>query len=61
MKDISVKYNKLNLKAKKEVDDFVDFLLSKQSVAEASYLTNYKQKILGVSTWSEETPKKHIG
>jgi hypothetical protein len=53
MSDIVFKYNRLNKIARQEVSDFMDFLLSKQNKPEANYLTNYKNKILSVSTWSE--------
>ena len=54
MKDISVKYSLLNKKAKKEVNDFMDFLLYKQKGEKKTSLSAYKKKILHVSTWSEK-------
>ncbi len=53
MSDIVVKYNRLNKFARKEVNDFMDFLLSKQKIPKTSFLSNYKSKILNVSVWSE--------
>lgn len=53
MSDIVVKYNRLNKFARKEVIDFMDFLLSKQKTTKTSFLSNYKSKILNVSVWSE--------
>lgn len=52
MTDIVLKYNLLNKTAKQEVNDFIDFLLTKKSKSNNS-TTNYKEKILKVSTWSE--------
>ena len=57
MKDISVKYSLLNKKAKKEVNDFMDFLLNKQKEEKKTSLSAYKKKILHVSTWSEKDLK----
>ena len=52
MSDIVVKYNRLNKFARKEVNDFMDFLLSKQKSPKTSFLSTYKSKILNVSVWS---------
>jgi hypothetical protein len=57
MKDISVKYSLLNQSAKKEVNDFMDFLLNKQKSKKTTPLSTYKKKILQVSTWSESDVK----
>ena len=53
MTDIVVKYNSLNKTARQEVNDFMDFLLSRQKSIKADLQTAYKTKILGVSVWSD--------
>ncbi|MHC1777015.1 MAG: hypothetical protein AB9834_16560 [Lentimicrobium sp.] len=57
MSDIVVKYNRLNKYARKEVNDFMDFLLSKQKTSKSSSLNTYKSKILKVSVWSNSDLK----
>ena len=52
MSDIVVKYNRLNKFARKEVNDFMDFLLSKQKTPKTSFLNSYKSKTLNVSVWT---------
>ena len=52
MKDLISKYKLLNNSEKREVNDFMDFLLHKQKVKSKNSLSNYKKKILKVSTWS---------
>lgn len=54
MNDVAVKYNMLDKNFQKEVNDFMDFLLNKQHEMEKSDLSDYKKRILKVSTWSEE-------
>ncbi len=51
MKDLVLKYNALNKTAQKQVNDFMDFLLSKQKNYKSK--VNYKSRILSVSTWSD--------
>jgi len=51
--NIVKKYNQLNKHANKEVEDFVDFLLSKQKPGISDFPSSYKQKILQVSNWSD--------
>lgn len=53
MADISTKYNMLNKHARKEVNDFMDFLLGKQKGKRSDSLSEYKKKILSVSVWSD--------
>lgn len=53
MSDVSIKYSLLNKAARREVDDFMDFLLSKQKKNKINPITGYKKKILTVSTWSD--------
>lgn len=56
MTDVQLKYEKLDPLAKKEVDDFIDFLLSKRS-AKKSGEKSYEENLLRVSTWSEDDLK----
>lgn len=51
MTDIILKYNLLNKNAQREVNDFLDFLLSKQKSQKTNM--DYKIKINAVSTWSD--------
>lgn len=53
MTDIVLKYNLLDTFAKKEVHDFMDFLLNKKSKSEKTHKSAYKKKILKVSVWSD--------
>ena len=57
MTDISIKYSLLDKTSKQEINDFIDFLLSKKSAHKEIPLTDYKKKILTVSTWSDEEIK----
>jgi hypothetical protein len=57
MSDIVVKYNSLSKIARQEVNDFMDFLLSKQKSNNPKFLTTYKNKILKVSKWSDSDLK----
>jgi hypothetical protein len=51
MADIVLKYNLLNKNAQQEVNDFLDFLLSKQETKKTN--DDYSTKILSVSTWTD--------
>lgn len=51
MTDLMLKYNLLNKSAQQEVNDFLDFLLSKQKIKKTNI--DYKIKIHTVSTWSD--------
>jgi hypothetical protein len=53
MADIVLKYSLLNNNARKQVNDFLDFLLQKQRGKGGNSLSSYKKKILGVTTWSD--------
>ncbi|MEX0983069.1 MAG: hypothetical protein WD577_11620 [Bacteroidales bacterium] len=57
MNDIAIKYSKLNKTRRQELNDFLDFLLSRQKNDKKNLLTGYKEKILAVSTWSDEDCK----
>ncbi len=51
MTDVVFKYSLLNKSERKEVNDFLDFLLQKQQDKKGKSLSSYKKKILGVTTW----------
>ncbi len=53
MTDLVLKYNLLSKSARQEVSDFIDFLLTKNSTKGQTDLSEYKKKILKVSTWNE--------
>jgi hypothetical protein len=53
MADIVLKYSLLNNSARKQLNDFLDFLLQKQKEKGGNSLSSYKKKILGVTTWSD--------
>ena len=57
MNDIVVKYSRLNKTARQEVNDFMDFLLSKQGSNKTNLQGTYKEKILGVSIWADSDLK----
>jgi hypothetical protein len=53
MTDILTKYSLLNDNERKEVNDFLDFLLQKHKANKDQSLSSYKNKIRSVSTWSD--------
>jgi len=53
MTDLALKYNLLDTSAKREVIDFMDFLLTKNIKSKKPIKTDYKKKILKVSVWSD--------
>ncbi len=53
MSDLTIKYNLLDRTSKKEVRDFMEFLLSKKSPSSPSKMDAYKKKILNVSKWND--------
>ncbi|NJK84690.1 MAG: hypothetical protein HC906_00585 [Bacteroidales bacterium] len=53
MADIILKYSLLNNSARKQVNDFLDFLLQKQREKGNNSLIFLQEKILGVTTWSD--------
>jgi len=57
MSEIVVKYNKLDKIARQELNDFMDFLLSKQKNTKPTLMSTYKNKILSVSVWSDSDLK----
>ena len=55
MEDIIVKYKMLDAEKRKILDDFLDFLISKnKSEAKLKSKAEYVQRIQTVSQWSEE-------
>lgn len=54
MNAIYLKYNHLDTQLKKEVDTFIDFLLSKKQKEEKKTMSLYQKKLLKVSQWSDE-------
>jgi len=52
MLDIVLKYNMLDENARKQLNDFIDFLLSKNKKSEPDLL-EYYDRIQTVSQWSE--------
>ena len=57
MNELTQKYNLLDASARKELNDFLDFLLSKASRHDNGGQKSYKQNILKVSVWTEEDTK----
>ncbi len=53
MIDIALKYNMLDENARSQLNDFIDFLLSKNKMKEIN-LSEYYNRIQTVSRWSEE-------
>ena len=53
---MQLKYNSLDLASKKEVMDFIDFLIGKMKSSHKKK-PDYKKRILAVSTWSEQDIK----
>ena len=51
--DIALKYNMLDENARSQLNDFIDFLLSKNKRKETD-LSEYYKRIQTVSQWSEE-------
>lgn len=53
MNAIGEKYSKLNKTAQQELNDFMDYLLSKQKNVKINIVPDYKKKILNVGVWSD--------
>ncbi len=56
MEDVQLKFNLLDVNSKKEVIDFIDFLIGKMKMPEKKK-SDYKKRILAVSRWSDEDIK----
>lgn len=57
MNELLVKYNTLSPEVQQEVNDFLDFMLSKYKDKKPFDMKAWKEKIKGVSVWSEEDLK----
>ena len=57
MNDIALKYRLLDKNGRKEVNDFMDFLLSRRKINKSKQIKSYKKRILTVSTWTDEDLK----
>lgn len=53
MKDLSIKFNLLNRIERQEVIDFIDFLLKRKKKRNPELSSEYRKKILNVSTWTD--------
>jgi hypothetical protein len=53
MTDLALKYNLLDSSSKREVQDFMDFLLTRETKQKKTAKSDYKKKILKVSVWSD--------
>jgi hypothetical protein len=53
MTDLILKYNLLDPTGRKEVLDFMDFLLAKEIKSKRPVKSAYKKRILKVSVWSD--------
>lgn len=51
MNELIVKYNRLNKTARKEVNDWLDFLLSKQKPQPVNGMSTYKNNISSVTLY----------
>lgn len=54
MNELLIKYNSLSPEMQREVDDFLDFMLLKSKDKKAFDMKSWKEKIKGISVWSEE-------
>ncbi len=57
MEELLHKFNLLDSASKKELGDYLDFLLSRTSRPGNGNMKSYKRKILTVSTWTDEDIK----
>ncbi|WP_373521517.1 hypothetical protein [Aquiflexum sp.] len=57
MNDILEKYNQLSPDYQKQVNDFLDFILDKSKDDKSFEMKNWKNKILNISTWTDEDIK----
>ena len=58
MNEILEKYNQLSPDLQKQVNDFLDFMLEKHKDEKAFDMKSWKNKILNVSTWTNEDIKE---
>lgn len=57
MHELLTKYNALSPQGKQEVNDFLDFMLSKYQDKKPFDIKAWKEKIKEVSVWTEEDVK----
>lgn len=57
MNDILTKYNSLSPDIQKEVNDFLDFLMSKHKHQKQFDMKSWKNKVKNISRWKEEDLK----
>ena len=57
MNDILTKYNTLSPDLQKEVNDFLDFMLSKYKGKKGFDIKAWKKKIRNISIWADEDLK----
>lgn len=57
MNELLVKYNALSPEVQQEVNDFLDFMLSKYEGKKSFDMKAWKEKIKGISVWSAEDLK----
>jgi hypothetical protein len=56
MDELLLKYNSLDFFLQRQVMEFVDYLLITRNMTKTTTLSDYKKKILNVSSWTlEET------
>ncbi len=58
MNDILTKYNTLSPDSQQEVNDFLDFMLSKYEEKKVFDMNSWKAKIKDVPTWTRQDIKK---
>ncbi|MEM9674312.1 MAG: hypothetical protein ACFB15_28955 [Cyclobacteriaceae bacterium] len=54
MRELLTKYQALSPQTQQQVDDFIDFLLTKDQANKPFNMKAWKEKIKSVSVWSEE-------
>lgn len=59
MNELLAKYNTLSPQGKQEVNDFLDFILSKNQNKPSFDMKSWKEKIKNISTWTEEDIKAY--
>ena len=57
MNEVLVKYNELDILMQQQVLEFMDYLLSKKDTVKPVNMSEYKKRLLDISTWSEDSIK----
>ena len=57
MNEVIIKYEALDTFLQKQVLDFMDYLLTMKNTVKTGNMSEYKKRILNVSTWSEDDIK----